>query len=123
MNFIAATNEFKLHTNSRTLACYAGVAPFEYSSGKSIKRKPKINPAANKKLKSLLHIAAMGTITKKGAFKKYYDRKVKEGKHKLSVINAIRNKLVKRISAVIQRDTPYINETLYQRSFKNKVAN
>src|SRR5215216_6602284 len=41
-----------------------------------------------------------------GEFKDYYRRKVAEGKNKMSVINAIRNKLVHRIFAVIKRSSP-----------------
>lgn len=115
LHFITATNEFKLHTNSKTLACYCGVAPFEHSSGSSIRKKAKINPVSNRKIKSLLHLAALRSITKTGQFKKYYDRKVKEGKHKLAVINAIRNKLVQRIAAVIARDSPYLPDKEYRK--------
>ena len=39
--------------------------------------------------------------------KLYYERKVAEGKHKMCVINAIRNKLIKRVMAVVKRGTPY----------------
>jgi len=39
--------------------------------------------------------------------KQYYERKVAEGKKKMTVINAIRNKLIHRIMAVVKRGTPY----------------
>ncbi|WKN30566.1 hypothetical protein PZB74_16500 [Porifericola rhodea] len=38
----------------------------------------------------------------------YYRRKIKEGKHHMVIINAIRNKLISRMFAVIKRDTPYV---------------
>jgi hypothetical protein len=38
----------------------------------------------------------------------YYNKKIKEGKHKLSVINAVANKLVLRIFAVAKRDEPFV---------------
>ena len=38
----------------------------------------------------------------------YYERKVEEGKHKMCVINSIRNKLIQRILAVVNRGTPYV---------------
>jgi len=37
----------------------------------------------------------------------YYERKVAEGKNKMSVLNAIRNKLLSRIFAVVVRETIY----------------
>ncbi|MBK7381776.1 MAG: hypothetical protein IPI81_00340 [Flavobacteriales bacterium] len=41
----------------------------------------------------------------------YWKRKVAEGKHKMSVLNAIRNKLIHRIHAAIDRGTPFVRRT------------
>jgi len=50
----------------------------------------------------------MSTIRSKDSeFRIYYDRKVSEGKNKMSVLNAIRCKLVLRAFAVIRDNTPY----------------
>ncbi|WP_185151925.1 IS110 family transposase [Chryseobacterium vaccae] len=38
----------------------------------------------------------------------YYQRKVEQGKNKMSVLNAVRNKLVHRIMAVIKRKQPFL---------------
>ena len=43
--------------------------------------------------------------------KSYYERKVEEGKNKMSVINAVRNKLIHRITAVVKRQTPFIHQS------------
>jgi hypothetical protein len=37
----------------------------------------------------------------------YYQKKIAEGKHVLKALNAIRNKLVLRIAAVIKNQKPY----------------
>jgi transposase len=89
---IISTNEFKDITEARKFACYSGVAPFEHSSGSSIRGKKRVSRMANKKVKVLLHMAAIASITMKGEMREYFDRKVKEGKNKMAVINAIRNK-------------------------------
>jgi transposase len=115
LNLICCTQEFELHTNGNTLACYLGVAPFEYTSGTSIKGKTRVSHLANKKMKALLHLAAVRCIKKNGVFREYFDRKVSEGKNGMLVINAIRNKLVHRIAAVIKRGNPYINEKEFRR--------
>jgi len=108
LNFILHTNNFKNFESANHLACYAGVVPFPNQSGISI-RKDRVSKLANHKLKKLLHMAAMACIRAHGELKAYYQRKVKEGKNKMSVINAMRNKLAHRIFAVIKRQTPYIN--------------
>jgi len=40
--------------------------------------------------------------------KAYYKRKTAEGKHKASVINAVRAKIIARCFAVIKRKTPFV---------------
>lgn len=106
-NMIYFTNEFTLYTNPKQLACYCGVAPFEHTSGTSVKGRPRVSNFANKRLKKLLHLVAMSTISKNTELSQYYARKTREGKNKMLVINAIRNKILQRLSAVIKRGTPY----------------
>lgn len=104
---MVATNEFKNFTEAKRFACHAGVVPFPYRSGTSIKGKNRISHKADKKLKRLLHLSAVTAIRIKGELQDYYKRKVEEGKHKMAVLNAIRNKLILRIFAVVQRNTKY----------------
>lgn len=94
---------------TRKFACYAGIAPFEYTSGTSVKGKTKVHPFANRQIKSLLNMAAMASIQLPGEYKIYYSRRLSEGKNKMSTLNIIRNKLVFRAFAVIKRGTPYLD--------------
>jgi len=103
------TENFTVFTDPRKFACYAGIAPFEYSSGTSVKGRTKVHPLANKHLKSLLNMAAMGAIQLEGEYKQYFKRRTDEGKNKMSTLNIIRNKLVFRIFAVVKRGTPYVD--------------
>ncbi len=104
---IIATNEFKLFSCPRKFACYSGVVPFEHSSGISIRGGTRVSHIANKKMKRLLHMAALAVISKQGELADYYHRKVEQGKNKMSVINAIRNKLIHRVFACIRDDRKY----------------
>ena len=107
MNLLVYTNNFKRFNNSKQLASYAGVAPFPYSSGSSIRGKTQVHPMANKTLKSSLHMCALSSIRNNKEMKQYYEKKVKEGKNKMSVINAIRNKLVKKVFACVRDGKMY----------------
>lgn len=107
INMVIATNNFKAFSSAKHLACYAGVIPFQNQSGTIVKR-ARISKMANKTLKKLLHMAAMAAIRSDKEIKTYYERKVEEGKNKMSVLNAIRNKLIHRIMAVLKRKTPYV---------------
>ena len=104
---IISTNEFKNIKDPKKFACYCGVVPFDHLSGTSVRGKPRVSSMANKVLKSLLHMATLSAIQMEGEFKIYYERKVKEGKNKMSVINAIRNKIIHRIFACIRDNRPY----------------
>jgi transposase len=110
-DLILTTNEFKNITDPKKYACYAGVVPFEHTSGSSIKGRTRVSHFANKNSKRLLHLAAMSIIRYKGELKTYWLRKLEEGKHKMVVLNAIRNKLIQRVFAVVKRGTKY--EKLY----------
>jgi transposase len=101
------TNEFKFFANAKQLACYCGVAPFEHTSGTSIRGRTRVSNFANKRLKKLFHLVAITTLNRNPEFSNYYQRKLLEGKNKMLIINAIRNKIIHRLCAVIKRQTPY----------------
>ena len=107
LSLLYYTNEFTLFRSAKKLACYCGVAPFARESGTSVKGKPRVSNFANKAMKKLLHMAAMAAISSDQELRIYYHRKVAEGKNKMLVLNAIRNKILHRLFAVIRRETPF----------------
>jgi transposase len=109
MYIICCTNNFICKITGKQLASYAGVAPFGNSSGTSVKGRDKVHKMANKELKKLLHMGALSAIQHYEEFRAYYERKVKEGKHELSVLNAIRSKIVLRAVAVINNQHKYVD--------------
>jgi len=104
---LITTNEFKDFTDAKKYACYAGVAPFQHQSGSSIRGKTRVSHLANKDVKKLLHMSALSAIRNCEELRDYYQRKVAEGKNKMSVINAVRNKLILRVFAVVRNNQKY----------------
>lgn len=105
---IVATEAFTKFDNARQFNCYIGTAPFAYTSGTSLNSKARVSHKANKEMKAILHMAALSiTCRKNGELKAYYDRKVAQGKNSMSVINALRAKIVARMFAVIKNDRIY----------------
>lgn len=105
---ICCTNNFAARPSGKQLASYAGVVPFGHSSGTSIKGKDRVHKMANKDLKKMLHLCALTAIKYCPEFKQYFDRKKAAGKNGMLVLNAIRNKLVLRVVAVVNNQKPYV---------------
>jgi transposase len=109
MYLMIYTENFTRFSTYRKFACYAGIAPFEYASGSSVKGKTRVHSCANKQLKSLLNMAAMNVSHKKGEYRQYYLRRQQMGKNNMSTLNIIRNKIIARVFAVVKRQSPYVD--------------
>jgi len=107
------TKGFTMFENGKQLACYCGVVPFSKRSGTSVRTRPAVSHFANRRLKSLLHLCAMAALRHDTEIKAYYQRKVQEGKNKMLVINAIRNKLLQRIYALLRDKRNYEENYVY----------
>ena len=107
-HLLSITDGFIRFRTPRELACHAGVAPFPHTSGSSVRGKTRVSSQAHRTLKRLLHISAVGVVSRPGEMRDYWIRKIGEGKHRMSILNAIRNKLIHRIYAVMERGTPYL---------------
>ncbi len=103
------TNNFTAFDNPRKFNCYAGLAPFEYSSGTSVSRKTKTSRLRNKTMKKLLNNGANSASNFDHELRAYYKRKTKEGKPHQLIMNNIACKLVYRIFAVVNRDEPFVH--------------
>ena len=113
---IVDTNEFKDIKEGKVYACYSGVAPFEHSSESSVGSRSRASHQGNKGSKTLFHMAALSAIRMPGDLKDYYERKVAEGKDKMSVINAIRNKIILRVFACVR------DNRCYQKGYVHPLA-
>lgn len=109
-NLIIHTNEFTIMKDSRKLACFCGVAPFAHQSGTSIRGKTRVSHMANKKLKTNLHMASLSAVKFDNELKAYYERKVAAGKHKMSVLNAVKCKLLARVVSVVNNNKEYVKK-------------
>lgn len=105
MQILLTTDEFGASFTAKKYGCYAGVAPFPYRSGSRIRSRNRVSLLANKSVKTLLHLAALAVI--KAKLREYFLRKVAEGKNKMAVVNAVRNKLITRIFAVVKHNRKY----------------
>jgi transposase len=112
-NMIAYTHNFTRFSTWRKFACYVGTAPFEHQSGTSIKGRTRVSSLSNKQLKKLIHMVAISACAYNPEMKSYYKRRVSEGKNKMSTLNVIRNKIISRMFAVINRGSGYVDLMKY----------
>lgn len=110
---IVLTDNFTSFKNPRKFNCYAGLAPFEHTSGTSIKGRTKTSKLRNKRIKTVLFNGANSAVIHDEELKAYYKRKKEQGKAHNSIINAVCCKLVYRMFAVVKREEPFVNLTRY----------
>lgn len=110
------TANFRSCFSARQFASLAGIAPFEESSGSSIRKGTHVSHHAHKFLKGLLHAAAMSAINHCPKIKQYHARKKQEGKKGFVVMNNIKNKLVQTVFAVVRSRQPYHEHFIHKRA-------
>lgn len=111
VGMIIHTRGFEAFEEHRKFACYISIAPFAKQSGSGMNLPAKVSPLGHKKIKADLTNAAYSAIQHNKQIKAYYERKLKEGKNKYCVLNAVKNKLVSYVFATVKRGTPFV-ETL-----------
>jgi transposase len=109
---IIKTHNFSRFANARKFACFCGTAPFEHTSGSSVRGRTKVSPLADKQMKTLLDLSAKSAIQNDKELKAFYLRRTESGKSKMSTINIVRNKILYRMFAVIKRQTPFVDNYL-----------
>ena len=107
---IVHTHCFTSFAHWRQFACYSGTAPFEHTSGTSVRGKTRLSKVGNMKMKALLSNGACSVIQSENEFSAYYNRKLAAGKPKLVALNGVKNKIISRVFAVVQRGKPYVKD-------------
>ena len=102
------TNAFQMDVNYKNLASNIGICPFKKQNGTSFNKKSRSKGAGDSSLRRLLHLASWSLVEHKKDYKKYYFRKIKEGKPKRLVLNNIANKLLKILFAMARDNKEYI---------------
>lgn len=111
---IVQTQNFVSFRKSRKFATYCGIAPFEEQSGEAQTKGAHVSHIANKKMKALLTNGAYSAIKNYPEFQTYFEKQIKKGKKEFNVINAIKNKMIHRAFAVINRDSKYMDNYTYK---------
>lgn len=111
---IIATGNFTRFQTARQYAKFCCVSPLKTQSGTSVKGGDHVSKAGHNEIKAVLTEGARNAILRDVNLKTYYERKRAEGKSYGCVMNAVKFKLICRMFAVIQRQTPYVKTDRYR---------
>ena len=112
---IVATLGFTRFSSPKALCTFCGVAPQLFESGTSVYQTPHRSLKADPEYASLLYLVAMAALRSSKRMKEYHDRKHKEGKPFLLIVNNIKNKLLTIMFYIAK------NKTLYNDDYVSKA--
>jgi transposase len=107
---VICTHGFTRLTDYKKMATYCGVAPFEHTSGTSVKKPSRTHHMANMDLKSTLSMGAKSAINYDPEIKLYAQRKTAEGKSYAWIKTAVSNKLLKRVLSCVNNQRMYVKK-------------
>ncbi len=105
--FVAIFGNFSNFDNAKQLAKFVGIAPREFSSGKTVRGRSSITKKGNGKLRSLLFNCARSAIQHNPVCKQLYDKLTAKGKNGKVALTAVMHKLLRLIFGVIRSGIPY----------------
>jgi len=88
-------------------AAYAGLAPREYSSGTSVRKRTRLSKAGNARLRKALYLPALTAIRFNPLLKALYERLVEAGKAKMAAVGACMRKLLMIAYGVLKSRSPF----------------
>lgn len=93
--------------NTRKLMAYAGLDPSVYQSGRLASSGGRISKRGSPLLRYSLYLAANSARQCDPSFKQYFERKMAEGKHFKTVINATAGKMLRVVYSVLKENKEY----------------
>lgn len=101
------TENFTKFTDYRKFASQIGIAPFPHQSGKYSKPN-KISKRADRPMKAIVSGGVNAAINHDPVINAYYNRLKIKNKPPAIIRNNIKNKLIQRVFAIVQRKVPYV---------------
>jgi transposase len=83
-----------------SFACYCGAAPIPWESG--IGKRVRVNPGGNRRLNAALHLIALTRLRVDAQTRRFWERKISEGKTKREVLRVLKTYLAREIYHVLK---------------------
>lgn len=92
---------------AQSAAAYCGLAPREFRSGTSVRRKTRLSKAGNARLRTALFLPTQTAVRFNPLLARFFDRLVAAGKPKMQAIGACMRKLVMLCYGVLKNRQPF----------------
>jgi transposase len=99
---VAHTGDPARFTTRARFAAYNGTAPIEASSGPRVRHR--LNPRGNRKLNHAIHLIAVTQIARDTPGRRYYARKLAEGKTSKEALRALKRRISDAVWRHLQAD-------------------
>jgi transposase len=93
--------------SAQSAAAYCGLAPREYTSGTSVRKKTRLAKAGNPRLRKALFLPTQTAVRFNPLLKGFFDRLVTAGKPRMQAIGACMRKLVMIAYGVLKNRAPF----------------
>lgn len=92
--------------SARQAAALSGLVPIEYTSGTSVRGKPRLSKQGNPRLRAVLYMAAVVALRRNPELRAIYDRLVARGKAKMAALSALMRHLVHIAFGILKHQQP-----------------
>jgi transposase len=106
--------------NRDELVALCGLYPREYTSGKSVRKKPRLVKGGKANVRAALYMCAMSAIRADAHLGAFAKRLTDNGKEPMQVIGAVMRKLLMLVRAVVVSETDY--DPNYQQRVQSQAA-
>jgi transposase len=93
--------------SAQSAAAYCGLAPREFTSGTSVKKRTRLSKAGNARLRKALFLPTQTAVRFNPLLEAFFDKLVKAGKPRMQAIGACMRKLVMICYGVLKNRTPF----------------
>lgn len=104
---MVSTSSFKNFSHYKQISSYVGLAPYERSSGTSIRGKSRISKTGDGLLRNHLFMCSFTASVHNPQCKALFDRIVGKGKSKKLALIAVCNKLIKQAYGIAKSNLYY----------------
>ncbi|MBA4068137.1 MAG: hypothetical protein C0501_31440 [Isosphaera sp.] len=93
--------------SAESAAAHAGLAPSEFASGKSVKKRTRLSKAGNVRLRTALYLPTLTAVRFNSVLRGFFDRPVAAGKPRMQAVGACMRKLVVLCYGVLKNRAPF----------------